>query len=112
MTICRVIIHVADHNFRKSMGAALYPKSPKAYIEDWCHNDNAYLRKYYPQYGDEPECDLTPATEKAIDWIQSLEQKEFVGAESRLFHLFELLKDIVGSFEFRVGRGFSSGKNC
>lgn len=80
----------------------LYPKSAKAYIEDWCHNDNAYLRKYYPQYGDEPECDLTPATEKAIDWIQSLEQREFVGTESRLFHLFELLKDIVHKTEVNV----------
>ncbi len=90
------------HQLRQDYGATLYPKSPKAYIEDWCHNDNAYLRKYYPQYGDEPECDLTPATEKAIDWIQSLEQKEFVGAESRLFHLFELLKDIVDKTESNV----------
>ncbi len=90
------------HQLRRDYGETLYPKSAKAYIEDWCHNDNSYLRKYYPQYGDEPECDLTPATEKAIDWIQSLEQREFVGTESRLFHLFELLKDIVHKTETNV----------
>ncbi len=90
------------HQLRQDYGDTLYPKSAKAYIEDWCHNDNAYLRKYYPQHGDEPECDLTPATEKAIDWIQSLEQREFIGTESRLFYLFELLKDIVHKTETNV----------
>lgn len=90
------------YQLRQDYGDGLYPKSAKAYIEDWCHNDNAYLRKYYPQYGDDPECDLTPSTEKAIDWIQSLEQREFIGTESRLFHLFELLKDIVHKTETNV----------
>ena len=90
------------YQLRQDYGDTLYPKSAKAYIEDWCHNDNAYLRKYYPQYGDEPECDLTPATEKAIEWIQGLEQREFIGTESRLFHLFELLKDIVHNTETNV----------
>lgn len=90
------------HQLRQDYGEKLYPKSAKAYIEDWCHNDNAYLRKYYPQYGDEPECDLTPATEKAVEWIQGLEQHEFVGTESRLFHLFELLQDIVHNTETNV----------
>ena len=90
------------YQLRQDYGETLYPKTAKAYIEDWCHNDNAYLRKYYPQYGDEPECDLTPATEKAIDWIQSLEQREFVGTESRLFYLFQLLQDIVHKTETNV----------
>lgn len=42
--------------------------------------------------GDEPLFDLTPATEKVIEWIASFEQKQFVGTESRLLTIFRLLR--------------------
>jgi len=72
-----------------------YPKSAKAYLTDWASGDNAFLRKYYADNSDEPEFDLTPASEKAIEWLHSLEQKQFIGTESRLLTVFELLATIL-----------------
>ena len=41
-----------------------------------------------------PHFDLTPATEKAIAWLGTLTERSFVGTESRLLTLFELLKQM------------------
>ena len=74
-----------------------YPRSAQEYLESWAHNDNAYLRKYYPDRGDEPCYDLTPSSEKAIEWLRSLDQKSFIGTESRLLTIFQLLRDVVSA---------------
>ena len=39
--------------------------------------------------------DLPPAVEKVVEWLQSLKQQQFVGTESRLLTVFELLKGVV-----------------
>ena len=63
------------------------------------------MRKYYPPDSDEPHYDLTPATEKAIEWLASLRQRLFVATESRLLTVFELLRQIVeGSEPDRAAR--------
>ena len=72
-----------------------YPKTAKAYLTDWANGDNAFLRKYYSENSDEAEFDLTPASEKSIEWLHSLEQKQFIGTESRLLTVFELLETIL-----------------
>lgn len=82
-------------HLRQIHGDKAYPKSAKAYLTDWAHSDNGFLRKYYAAHSDEPEYDLTPASEKAIEWLRSLEQKQFIGTESRLLTVFELLKSIL-----------------
>jgi flagellar motility protein MotE (MotC chaperone) len=80
---------------RQIHGDNAYPKTAKAYLNDWTTGDNAFLRKYYIEQSDEPEYDLTPASEKAIDWLRSLEQKQFIGTESRLLTVFDLLETIL-----------------
>lgn len=72
-----------------------YPKTAKAYLTDWANGDNAFLRKYYAENSDEAEFDLTPSSEKSIEWLRSLEQKQFIGTESRLLTVFELLESIL-----------------
>ena len=72
-----------------------YPKTAKAYLTDWANGENAFLRKYYSENSDEPEFDLTPSSEKSIEWLRSLEQKQFIGTESRLLTVFELLETIL-----------------
>ncbi len=84
---------------RDIYGEEHYPKSAKQYLEDWSNPKTAFVRKYYADLGDEPEFDLTPATEKAIDWLRSLEEKQFVGTESRLLTVFQLLREIVHKTE-------------
>ncbi len=57
------------------------------------------MRKFYPVDSDEPHFDLTPATEKVIQWLESLSQRAFVGTESRLMTVFDLLKQITEGSE-------------
>ena len=76
-------------------GPERYPRSARQYLEDWAAPERAYLRKYYPKSGEEAEFDLTPATEKAVEWIHGLRPQQFVGTESRLLTLFQLLRDLA-----------------
>ena len=69
----------------------VFPKAASEYLDDWAANDRGWLRKFYPPGSDEPHFDLTPATEKAIAWVASLAERSFVGTESRLLTLFDLL---------------------
>jgi flagellar motility protein MotE (MotC chaperone) len=79
---------------REGLGANAFPKSALDYLNDWAGNDKGWLRKFYRQGSDEPYFDLTPATEKAIAWLGALTERAFVGTESRLLTLFELLKQM------------------
>ena len=79
---------------RQQRGPTAYPKAALDYLNDWSANDKAWLRKFYPPGSDEPHFDLTPATEKALAWIGSLSERSFVGTESRLLTLFELLRQL------------------
>ena len=81
-------------DLRERLGAASYPKSALDYLNDWAANDKAWLRKFYPSGSDEPHFDLTPATERALAWLVGLSERAFVGTESRLLTLFDLLKQM------------------
>src|SRR6266851_7044985 len=75
--------------------APRFPKPAKAYLDDWAAPEAGWLRKYYPDGNDEPHFDATPAVEKALAWVQGLGERSFVGTESRLNTIFELLRQIV-----------------
>jgi flagellar motility protein MotE (MotC chaperone) len=82
-------------HLREIHGEEKYPRSARQYLEDWAGGKTPFLRKYYTDSGDEPEFDLTPATERAVEWLQSLAERRFVGTESRLLTVFNLLKELV-----------------
>ena len=84
---------------RRIHGETIYPQTASRYLEAWADPARAILRKYYPERGDEPEYDLTPATARAIDWVQGLKERKFVGTESRLRIIISLLKDIIQATE-------------
>ncbi|PLC54430.1 hypothetical protein CR155_06515 [Pollutimonas nitritireducens] len=79
---------------REQLGAEVFPKRAQDYLNDWAANERSWLRKFYPNDSDEPHFDLMPATEKAIGWLTSLTERSFVGTESRLLTLFDLLKQM------------------
>lgn len=79
---------------RERLGAEIFPKAALDYLNDWASTEKAWLRKFYAPGSDEPHFDLTPATEKAIAWLATLTARSFVGTESRLLTLFELLKQM------------------
>lgn len=72
-----------------------FPKPAKAYLDDWASPEYGWLRKYYPEGTDEAHFDATPAVEKALQWVRALGEREFVGTESRLNTIFDLLRQIV-----------------
>ncbi len=87
------------YGLRKQIGSEAFPRPALEYLNDWAANERGWLRKFYPLGSDEPHFDLTPATEKAITWLSSLTERAFVGTESRLLTLFELLKQMTEGSE-------------
>jgi len=79
---------------RTGSAEAVFRKTATDYLNDWASPERGWLRKFYGIGSDEPRFDLTPATEKAIAWICTLSDRSFVGTESRLRTLFDLLKQI------------------
>ena len=79
---------------RQQLGENAFPKPALMYLNDWAAPDKGWLRKYYRPGTDEAQFDLTSATEKAIAWLAQLGERQFVGTESRLLTLFDLLKQM------------------
>jgi hypothetical protein len=84
---------------RESEGEEKYPRSAAEYLEEWAQDDKGWLRKFYPTGSDEPSFDITSSTEKVIGWLESLSTRKFVGTESRLMMVFELLRQMVEGTE-------------
>lgn len=70
-----------------------YPRQAKEYLDDFTHEKNGYLRKYHGSE-DEAIYELTPYTQKALEFIESLEKSEFVGSRSKFNIIFELLEEL------------------
>jgi hypothetical protein len=86
-------------HLRQVGGVEAFPRTASDYLDDWAQNDKGWLRKFYPPGSDEAHFDLTPAVEKAVSWLESLTQRVFVGTESRLMTVFELLRQMVEGAE-------------
>lgn len=78
---------------------ARFPKDPHAYLEDWSATEAGFLRRFYPAGDDEVHYEATPAFERAYAWVESLKARSFVGTESRLHTVVELLRQIVHGSE-------------
>jgi flagellar motility protein MotE (MotC chaperone) len=87
------------HRLRERRGDDPHPKTGLDYLNDWSSDERGWLRRYFPPDSDEPHYDLTPAAEQAIQWLAGLEDRAFIGAESRLKVVFDLLREIVHGSE-------------
>ena len=76
-----------------------FPREPAHYLDEWAAPERGWLRKFYPVDSDEVHFDATPAVEKAYRFVQGLRRREFVGTESRLHTLVDLLRQIVHGSE-------------
>lgn len=79
---------------RQRLGEGAFPGSALHYLNEWAAPEKGWLRKFYKTGTDDAQFDITPATEKAIAWLTQLTERQFVGTESRLLTLFDLLKQI------------------
>lgn len=80
---------------RQRLGEDHYPRPAQAYLDEWAAPERGWLRKFYLPGSDEPRFDITPVVEKTLQWVDELPSREFVGTESRLNTIFELLRQIV-----------------
>ena len=80
---------------RERLGDAAYPRSAKAYLDEWADADHGLLRKFYPSGQDQAHYDLTPTVQAALDFVDDLESRSFIGTESRLQTIFELLRQLA-----------------
>lgn len=87
------------YTLRQTEGPEAFPRDAADYLTEWAHHDRGWLRKFYPPGSDEAHFDLTPATEQALQWVDSLFERSFVGTESRLFTAMSLLREIVHGAE-------------
>ncbi len=76
-----------------------------ALLDEWA--DEGFLRKFYREEAEEPSFDLTPESEKAIEWVRDLSARSFVGTESRLLKVFDLMKDIAYGAAFNTDERIS-----
>jgi hypothetical protein len=86
-----------DHLYglRTQAGADGFPREAGAYLEEWASDEHGWLRKYYAGATDEASFDITPATERALEWLAGLQARPFVGTESRMMTVFDLLRQLV-----------------
>jgi len=82
------------NEIRLISGKGKYTQTAKAYIDEWI-SDDGFLRKYRDDNSDEAICDLAAPAEKAIRWMEMLKDRQFVGTESRLKIVLELLDDLL-----------------
>ncbi|HCB2812198.1 TPA: DUF3375 domain-containing protein [Citrobacter koseri] len=85
--------HLFD--IKESYGEDKFPKNARNYLDDWINSKGGYLRKYLTEDSDEPECDLLPEVEKVLHWIEELQGRQFVGTESRLKLLLDMIGELV-----------------
>jgi flagellar motility protein MotE (MotC chaperone) len=74
---------------------SLFPRTGREYLDDWANDSHGWLRKFYPPGQDDPHFDVTSLAQKAVEWLLSLKQQAFIGTESRLITVFDLLHQIV-----------------
>lgn len=77
------------------LGEERFRRSARDYLEYWAAPERGWLRRYYPSGSDEPHYDLTPAVERALTWVQDLRERTFIGTQSRLNTIVELLRQMV-----------------
>ncbi|MDA3849705.1 MAG: DUF3375 domain-containing protein [Spirochaetaceae bacterium] len=96
-----LILQLEDYLFglRDGLDEDPFPRSAGDYLEDWTGPGREWLRKFYPPDSDIPHYDLTPGTERVLQWLDGLFGSAFIGTESRLNTCFDLLKQIIEGIE-------------
>jgi flagellar motility protein MotE (MotC chaperone) len=96
----QVVSALDDHLYAvRRIEPERYTQDPSDYIDDWSSPESGWLRRFYPVGSDEVHVEATPALEKAYRWVESLPARAFVGTESRLQTLVDLLRQIVHGSE-------------
>jgi hypothetical protein len=83
-------------------GEDRFPRSAKEYLTEWADDGHKWLRRFYPAGKDEPYYDMTSQAQKAIEWLSDQGAQsyiDFIGTESRLITVFDILRQIIEGTE-------------
>jgi Protein of unknown function (DUF3375) len=72
-----------------------FTQTAAEYLTAWCGNEQLLLKKLYSDEAEEPVFELATAAERAMQWLEDLQARPFVGAESRLEIIFRQLEEIA-----------------
>lgn len=79
----------------RALRPGAYAQTAAEYLAAWCGPEQLLLKKLYSDEANEPVFELTTAAERAMQWLEDLHARPFVGAESRLELIFHQLEEIV-----------------
>jgi hypothetical protein len=100
-----VVARLDDYLWRLNSGSdeLLFPRTARAYLDEWAMPEKGWIRKFYPSKASEPHVDATPTVATALRWVESLSDQSFISTESRLHTLFVLLREIAAGAETDPG---------
>jgi hypothetical protein len=93
------LLYAANATFPSEEGRDAYPRSARDYVDGWADPKQGWLRKFYPDGSMEAHYDATLDVERAYRFVTGLQGRTFVGTESRLQTIVELLRVIVAGAE-------------
>lgn len=70
-------------------------RRPSDYIEIWADEKHRFLRKYYVEGNDEPQAELSYEVSSIMSWLHSQSTQDFVGTESRVSALFQMIDKLA-----------------
>jgi hypothetical protein len=79
----------------RALAPGSYAQTASDYLAIWCGDGQLLLKKLYSGQVEEPVFELTSGAERAMQWIEDLQAKPFVSAESRLELILRNLEEIV-----------------
>jgi len=68
-------------------------RDTSSYLDEWANE--GFLRKFYPEESDEASFDLTPDSERVLEWLAEMSRRGFIGTESRLKALLDAIRDLA-----------------
>ena len=66
----------------------------RKFLDNWCNEEHRFLKRFPDDQG-EPIVELTTHTEKAFQWMENLQKREFVGTESRFLNIYRQLRELI-----------------
>lgn len=97
-------VNAATRDARADPDAApAYPRSPRAYIDAWAAPEAGYLRKFYPEGSTVAHYDASLDVDKAYAFVTGLGDRTFIGTQSRLATIVDLLRTIVAGADADPG---------
>lgn len=84
------------HDLHRADSNCQYRGDARSYLTSWSHGaESGWLRKFYPTDSQEVHYEATSALARAVDFVDSLRPREFVGTESRMSTLVDILRNMA-----------------